>query len=60
VNIDTKIFDWKFLEEFQILINDLFKAEAISNVGEKHSYILLTEMKKRKNPDVARVVNDLL
>jgi len=58
--LDTKIFDWKFLEEFSESINQLFMAEAISNVGDKHSYIVLSDMKQRKNPDVARVVNDLL
>jgi hypothetical protein len=38
----------------------LFQAEAISNVGEKHSYLSLNDLKKRKNPDVANVVAELI
>lgn len=37
----------------------MYKAEAISEVGERHSYLNLVELKYRKNPDIQRTLADL-
>jgi hypothetical protein len=57
--VDTKLFEWKFLESFTASVNSLFLAEAVSKPGDKHSYLALSDLRKRKNPDISRVFADL-
>jgi len=56
---DSRVYDWNFLEDFHESLKCLFQAEAVSNVGDQHSYLDLVQLRQRMNPDVSCVVQDL-
>ena len=56
---DKKQVDFDFVNGFHDSLNSLYKSEAVSEVGERHSYLNLSELKYRKNPDITKTINDL-
>ena len=54
-----RTLDWEFAESFAEKIDSLYKTEAISEVGERHSYLNLMELKYRKNPEIQSLMSDV-
>lgn len=54
-----KSLNWEFVETLQESLNMLYKSEAVSEVGERHSYLNLIDLKYRKNPDIIKTIQDV-
>ena len=53
---EKPLYDWDFVANLQERLNVLYKCEAVSEMGERHSYLNLIDLKYRKNPDILQTV----
>ncbi len=52
----TGEINWEFVSNLQEKLNMLYSSEAVSEMGERHSYLNLTELKYRKNPEIVATI----
>ncbi len=57
--MNGKTLDWQFAETLQESLNLLYRSEAVSEVGERHSYLNLIDLKYRKNPEIVKTVQEV-
>jgi hypothetical protein len=51
--------DWEFVANLQDRLTLLYKSDAVSEMGERHSFLNLQELKYRKNPEIQATLSDL-
>lgn len=52
--------DWEFVVSLQDRLNLLYNSEAVCEMGERHSYLNLSELKYRQNPDLVKTVHEAI
>lgn len=58
-SFDGRKLNWEFVETLQESLNTLYRSEAVSEVGERHSYLNLIDLRHRKNPEIAKTIKEV-
>jgi hypothetical protein len=58
-SFEGRKLNWEFVETLQESLNTLYRLEAVSEVGERHSYLNLIDLKYRKNPQIINTIKDV-